>query len=301
MTVRAPAPGSIYAPRVVTARRRLSVSDHDRAVAGMTYVYPVVSRRAGGVSIGVNLNPNDACNWRCVYCQVPNLTRGKGPAIDMAKLERELGAMLDDVVKGDFLERAAPENARRLVDVALSGNGEPTTSPQFSDVVGAVGRALDAVGLRGKLNVVLITNGSMLHRPSVRRGVVALAELGGEVWFKLDTATSAGLRSINGFRGDPAQHLARLGRSAELCPTWVQTCMFARHGAPPSELEQDAYLGALGAVVADGVPLRGVLLYTIARPSMQPEAPELAALDEAWLAAFARRIEALGLTVRVSP
>ena len=44
----------------------LDSTDHSRDSAGMTYVYPVVSRRAGGVSIGMNLNPNNACNWRCI-------------------------------------------------------------------------------------------------------------------------------------------------------------------------------------------------------------------------------------------
>ena len=53
----------------------LKVTDHDRNAAGLRYVYPVVSRRAGGVSVGINLNPNNACNWRCVYCQVPRLVR----------------------------------------------------------------------------------------------------------------------------------------------------------------------------------------------------------------------------------
>jgi wyosine [tRNA(Phe)-imidazoG37] synthetase (radical SAM superfamily) len=57
-------------------RGRLTVADHDRGSAGLTYVYPVVSRRAGGVSVGINLNVNNACNWRCIYCQVPGLTRG---------------------------------------------------------------------------------------------------------------------------------------------------------------------------------------------------------------------------------
>ncbi len=50
----------------------LSASDHDRDATGMQYVYAVVSRRAGGVSVGINLNPNNACNWACVYCQVPD-------------------------------------------------------------------------------------------------------------------------------------------------------------------------------------------------------------------------------------
>ena len=72
----------------------LSVNDHNRDVTGMTYVYPVVSRRAGGVSIGINLNPNNACNWACVYCQVDNLTRGGPPPIDLDLLERELAGFL---------------------------------------------------------------------------------------------------------------------------------------------------------------------------------------------------------------
>ncbi|MEZ0245224.1 MAG: radical SAM protein, partial [Methylophilaceae bacterium] len=62
-----------------TPKPQLDATDHDRDSAGMTYVYPVVSRRARGVSIGINLNPNNACNWRCIYCQVPNLTRGAAP------------------------------------------------------------------------------------------------------------------------------------------------------------------------------------------------------------------------------
>ena len=60
----------------------------------MTYVYPVVSRRAGGVSIGINLNPNNACNWRCVYCQVPDLKRGAAPAIELKKFTASLRIQL---------------------------------------------------------------------------------------------------------------------------------------------------------------------------------------------------------------
>ena len=102
----------------------LSVNDHNRDVTGMTYVYPVVSRRAGGVSIGINLNPNNACNWACVYCQVPGLTRGGPPPVQLALLEAELRRFLREVTEGDFMVRYVPEEARRLVDVAFSGNGE---------------------------------------------------------------------------------------------------------------------------------------------------------------------------------
>ena len=69
---------------------KLTTFDHDRDKAGLRYVYPVVSRRACGVSIGINLNTDNACNWRCVYCQVPGLVRGAAPTVELARLEEEL-------------------------------------------------------------------------------------------------------------------------------------------------------------------------------------------------------------------
>ena len=45
-------------------------ASHPRSFAENLYVYPVLSRRAGGISIGINLNRNQFCNFRCIYCQV---------------------------------------------------------------------------------------------------------------------------------------------------------------------------------------------------------------------------------------
>ncbi len=90
------------------SRILLKTEDHSRDSAGMRYVYPVISRRAGGVSVGINLNPNNACNWRCIYCQVPDLTRGGPPAIDLALLERELDGFLNDAIAGDFMATRVP-------------------------------------------------------------------------------------------------------------------------------------------------------------------------------------------------
>lgn len=278
--------------------KRLSVTNHDRDAQGLVYVYAVVSRRARGVSVGINLNPDNACNWRCVYCQVPDLTRGVGPPIDLGTLEAELGSLLDDILAGDFLEQNAPPEARELKDVAFSGNGEPTTSPQFAEAVELVAQMLDERGL--SVPVTLITNGSMLNKPVNLAALERLKEANGRVWFKLDVGTSDGARRINGQPLDLDTHLRRLRQSAERCPTWVQTCMVAVDGAPPSDTEIAAYLGHLQRLVENDVPLRGVLLYTLARPSMQPEAPRLAALDRSWLDELANRIETTGLTVEVA-
>lgn len=215
----------------------LTPTNHDRDIAGLTYVYPVVSRRAGGVSVGVNLNPNNACNWACVYCQVPNLVRGTAPPIDLAQLEMELRAMLHAIVHGDFMQTQVPEDMRRLNDIALSGNGEPTSAREFEAVIELIGRLLTEFDLFGKIKLVLITNGSLLSRKQVQAGLRTMAELNGEVWFKLDSATAAGMRTINQTRIAPDKAFERIKISATLCATWLQTCVFARDGVAPSEAE----------------------------------------------------------------
>ncbi len=275
----------------------LSIRDHDRDAAHMTYVYPVVSRRAGGVSVGINLNPNNACNWRCIYCQVPGLKRGAAPLIDLDQLETELTAMLTAIVHGDFMQTRVPEGARRLNDIALSGNGEPTSAKAFPEVIQRIGRVMKRFGLAGKIKLVLITNGSLIARAPVQLGLKRMAKLNGEVWYKLDSATREGIDRINNTRQSLKQATEHLALAASLCPTWIQTCVFALDAMPPTAVEQEAYLALLSRLVMQGVPLKGVLLYGIARQSHQPEAPRLSALPQAWLADFARRIEQLGLSV----
>jgi wyosine [tRNA(Phe)-imidazoG37] synthetase (radical SAM superfamily) len=280
------------------SRILLKTEDHSRDSAGMRYVYPVISRRAGGVSVGINLNPNNACNWRCIYCQVPDLTRGGPPTIDLALLERELDRFLNDAIAGDFMATRVPAGSRRLVDLAFSGNGEPTSAREFAAAVGIVERVMVAHGLGGKLPLRLITNGSLLDRKAVQSGIAHLGRAGGEVWFKLDAGTAAGLARINGTRARPELVARRLARCAELAPTWVQTCLFRIDGEAPPEQEVHAYLGLLAPLAA---VLAGVHLYSLARPSQQKEAPRLGRMEAGVLETMADRIRQLGLTVRVSP
>ncbi len=277
----------------------LRTTDHARDAAGLVYVYPVLSRRAGGVSLGINLNVNRACNWRCIYCQVPDLRRGGPPPVDLARLEGELEFMPDALLNGDYLARHAPEGMRRLCDIALSGDGEPTTAAEFTAVIARLGALLDRHGLRHRLPCRLITNGSQMHRKRVQEGVSTLAEIGGEVWFKLDRATPDGMRRINGSRESPDGHFRRLATCARLCPTWVQTCMFALDGKPPDATELNAYLDLMRRAVREDIGLKGIMLYGLARPSMQAEAPRLSPLPSEWMNAFAERLRALGLDVSV--
>lgn len=277
----------------------LSIEDHRRDSAGLLYVYPVVSRRAGGVSVGINLNPNNACNWACVYCQVDDLRRGGPPPIDLGRLEAELAGFLDSALHGDFMRREVPEGARRVVDVAFSGNGEPTSAAEFAEAVACVGRVLGRCGLAGKLPVRLITNGSLLHRPQVQEGIRRLAALGGEVWFKLDRAVAEEVAAINGVPLAPDRMAHQLARCATLAPTWVQTCWFALDSEAPSEDSVAAYCRLLKPLAGR---LAGIHLYGLARPSRQPAAARLSRLSEAELRHFAARVEKeTGIPVSVSP
>jgi wyosine [tRNA(Phe)-imidazoG37] synthetase (radical SAM superfamily) len=263
----------------------------------MTYVYPVVSRRAGGVSIGINLNPNNACNWRCIYCQVPDLLRGGPPPIDLARLEAELSQLLDDILTGDFLVRRVPEGQRRLADIAFSGNGEPTSAREFPEAVRIAAAALAARGLpEPKLR--LITNGSLLGRNYVREGIARMGAAGGEVWFKIDAGNTAAMARTNGVRLNPDAVARRLAICAGLCPTWVQTCLFALDGQLPVEEELNDLMALISRCRAQ---ICGVHLYGLARPSAQTEAPRLAPAPAAWMAAVGARIRELGLTVEISP
>jgi wyosine [tRNA(Phe)-imidazoG37] synthetase (radical SAM superfamily) len=279
----------------------LTPSNHDRDLAGLTYVYPVLSRRAGGVSVGINLNPNNACNWQCVYCQVPNLTRGRAPTIDLAKLESELRGFLVALCHGDWLARNAPEGARVLKDLAFSGNGEPTSAAEFADAVALMARLHAEFKLGPEVALRLITNGSLLAQPNVQAGIRRLGEAGGEVWFKVDAGEAGAVARINGVRLAPRTIARNLATCAALCPTWVQTCVFRWEGQPPTDDELDAYLNLLVSVNGANSALKGVLLYGLARPSLQPDATRLTRLSAEEFDAVAARIREKGLTVNVSP
>src|SRR6266487_2811297 len=125
-----------------TRRISLVQRDHRRTFRENLYVYAVVSRRSKGVSIGINLNPDKVCNFDCVYCQVDRKTPPLVRDVDVPRLLAELEDMLDLVQDGGLFElerfRQTPPTLRRLNDIAFSGDGEPTTCPEFAEIVQAV-------------------------------------------------------------------------------------------------------------------------------------------------------------------
>lgn len=277
----------------------LTTTNHDRDIAGLKYVYPVISRRAGGLSIGINFNPNNACNWRCIYCQVPGLKPGNAPKMDFGLLEQELRFFLNHVKHGGFFEQFNVEIGHRIIkDIAISGNGEPTSLKDFDKAVGLIGKIATESGVFPASKFVLISNGSLLHQSTVQAGLTELARSQGELWFKLDSATEQGRKLINNTGQNQQKLLEHIKIAASLCPTKLQTCML-HYGQAWSDSEKQAYLALLKELRTCGIKLQQIMLYSIARQSFQPEADDLERMSLEEMNAFAADIEALGYDVGV--
>ena len=279
------------------SKQYLSIHDHSRELSGLKYIYSVISRRAGGLSIGVNLNVNNACNWQCIYCEIPNLTRGSPPPIELDVLEDELRFFLHEIIHGDFMEKNVAIEDRHLKDIAFSGNGEPTSAEEFPQVILIVKKILEEFNLLHKIKIRLITNGSLMHKESVLEGIQVLAKMNGEVWFKVDAALEESTKLINQVNIKPQQAIDRLKRCSEICPTFVQTCIFTIDNKEPNNKEIDAYIKLIDSAKKS---IKGVHLYGIARPSMQPEAYRLGRVNINVLENIADQLHNNGIESTVS-
>jgi len=279
------------------SKQYLSIHDHSRELSGLKYIYSVISRRAGGLSIGVNLNINNACNWQCIYCEIPNLTRGSPPAIELDVLEDELRFFLHEIIHGDYMEKNVAIEDRHLKDIAFSGNGEPTSAEEFPQVILIVKKILEEFNLLHKIKIRLITNGSLMHKESVLEGIQVLAKMNGEVWFKVDAALEESTKLINQVNIKPQQAIDRLKRCSEICPTFVQTCIFTIDNKEPNNKEIDAYIKLIDSAKKS---IKGVHLYGIARPSMQPEAYRLGRVNINVLENIADQLHNNGIESTVS-
>lgn len=279
---------------------KLTVTNHQRNITGLTYVYPVISRRAGGLSIGINFNINNACNWRCIYCQVPDLKIGSAPKIDLALLEKELRLLLNDVLYGDFYQlMEVPENQRVIKDIAIAGNGEPTSLTNFDIAVERIGNIATELGVFPNSHFVLITNGSLIHREQVQAGLKMLQHFGGEIWFKLDSATQEGRNLINNSKQTNDSVLKNLMLASQLCETKIQIALMDYQNQGLVDSEKTGFLEFLKQIRVT-THIQFVTIYTLARPSNQPEAANLKAMSFEIMDNFAMQIRQLGFNVMVT-
>lgn len=279
--------------------------DHRRVWRDFDFCYPVISRRSRGLSLGINLNPDKVCNFDCVYCEVDRVAPPKRRDLDLGQLERELGLLLDLATSGEIYEippfdSARPEQ-RRLNDIAFSGDGEPTTAREFAEAVRRIARMKDQRGLE-EVKLVLITDSSRLQAPDVVAGLEILMAHQGEVWAKLDAGTEAYYREICRSQVPFQRILDNLLATARRWPILIQTLFLDWKGQGPTEDELEAYCSRLEHILAQGGQLQAVQLYTVARPTPEPEARPLRHLEmDAIAASLGSRLPGLPIEVYYGP
>jgi wyosine [tRNA(Phe)-imidazoG37] synthetase (radical SAM superfamily) len=243
-------------------------TDHARLFESNRFVYPVLSRRSGGISVGVNLNPDKVCNFDCIYCQVDRRSQSETRFVEMGGLLDELRTTLDLVTNGTIYESpkfcTVPPNLRRLNDIAFSGDGEPTTYRNFDEIIEACADVKREAGL-DDVKMVLITNASMFHRPHVKRGLAILDHNQGEIWAKLEAGTDGYYQLIERTPIPFRQILDNITAASRVRPLVIQSLFMRVDGEPPPAAELAAFCERLNEITAGGGQLKLVQIYTVAR------------------------------------
>ena len=280
-----------FAVKVLSAHR-----DHSRSFRDFLFVYPVLSRRSKGISIGVNLNPNKVCNFGCVYCCVDRTTPPRIKSLNIARMEWELGEMLEIWKDGSlFLQEPfllVPASLSRLNDIAFSGDGEPTTSPHFKNAVESVIRLCKHHGLQ-QTKLVLITDASCLEKPMVVSGLEIMCQEPHEIWAKLDAGTPDYFKLVNRSSISFEKILKNITQTAQKHPLWIQSLFMQLRGNAPTQMEINAYRDRLLEILNSGGKIMGVQIYTVARPVHSSGVEALPAASLALIAEFIRRVTGL--------
>ena len=259
------------------------ITDH-RSREGGAIVYPVYSRRSGGLSIGINLFPDrKVCSFDCPYCEV--FPFGTDMFFNLETMKAALSSAINEAKKNNI----------PVKDLCFSGNGEPTMSPFFIAAVNAaeVIRAELALNSKTETKLVVITNGAGLLNRKVFEFLktVSLNPINLNIWLKLDAATEAWYRSINR-SGVPHKELLSGIRNlaASTAPFTIQTMICKIKGVLPPQEENAAWvklvteLAVLSAAAAGKnqpgqVQLKAVQLYGKTRPASEDPLAEAVSME----------------------
>jgi wyosine [tRNA(Phe)-imidazoG37] synthetase (radical SAM superfamily) len=271
-----------------------------RAFLGNRFVYAVISQRARGLSIGINVNPDKVCSFRCVYCEVNRNVPARDQSVNLKALTVELEGLLAMAYQGRLKEFAAfrnvPEELLKLKEVALSGDGEPTLSPNFEPIVSEV------IHLRSRrkfpfFKIVLITNSSGLDRMEVR-GALRHLTSDDEIWAKLDAGTQQYMDLVNQ-PGDMSLRkvLKNILSVSRERPVVIQSLfpLIGDQEPPPEEIEE--YVKRLQELKENGAKISLVQVYSAHRA---PNRPDIGHVPLKCLSRIAQRVrEATGLAAEV--
>jgi wyosine [tRNA(Phe)-imidazoG37] synthetase (radical SAM superfamily) len=257
-------------------------TQHQRTFEGNRFVYPVLSRRSGGISVGVNLNPDKVCNFDCIYCQVDRTEQSETRFVESDRLIEELDATLRLAASGELYKtekfRTTPEPLRRLNDIALSGDGEPTTYKNFDQLMETVAQVKQRHGL-DDVKIVLITNASMFHREHVEHGLEILDRNQGEIWAKLDAGTEEYYQLVERTPIPFRQILDNITAAARVRPLVIQSLFMRIDNQPPTGAELVAFCDRLNEVVVADGKISLVQIYTIARRPAEASVTPLASAE----------------------
>jgi len=257
------------------------------------FVYLVISPRAKGLSIGINLNPIVRCNFHCLYCEVERGQPARASQLDTDRLGTELDQTLRMVDAGwlRHLPRYAnlPEDMLQVRHITLSGDGEPTLAEKFSEAVGAVAH-VRALGRFFKM--VLVTNSTALDNPRVNDGLRFFTRED-EVWAKLDGGTEAYIRKVNGATTSLDKILSNILLIGRQRPVVIQSLFPAINGEPPSDLEINEYAQRLKELKEKGAEIPQVQIYSATRPMAQAGCSHLPLKTLSRIAQTVRKISGL--------
>jgi wyosine [tRNA(Phe)-imidazoG37] synthetase (radical SAM superfamily) len=270
-----------------------------RNFLGQRFVYLLISPRAQGLSVGVNLNPDKVCNFDCVYCEVDRSVAPLVRRLDVDAMARELEATLRRVAAGDLRQlpefASVPAALLNLKHVTLSGDGEPTQCPEFAAAVEAI-TYLRVSARVPFFRLVLITNASGLDLPVVQEGLRLFTPFD-EIWAKLDVGTQAGMDWINRTAVPLEKILANILETARRRPVTIQSLFTAVDGRRLPEAEIMAYAERLKDLKDAGANIPLVQIYSANRPSPRGNCRHL---DLRELSEIARRVRAVsGLNAEV--
>jgi len=244
------------------------IENHRRREKGVL-VYPVYSRRSGGLSVGLNLFPGQKqCPFDCPYCEVfPFSTNA---VFSLEQMEADLRAAI----------AAALEQNVPVQDICFSGNGEPSLSPDFP---AALKRA-DSIRreMVPAAELVLITNGAGLLQPEIFSLLQNAAAL--NIWLKLDAGTPQWYQKLNRTAIPFEKIIAKIKEFAASAPVTIQTMLCAVDGKGPSEEETQAWETLaleLAVIAAAAGGIRKIQMYGKARSA--PEDPKTTALPVEYL------------------
>ncbi len=242
---------------------------HPRAWKGFKYLYPVISRRAKGLSIGINLSPNQFCNLNCIYCCIDRAPSQPPYPIDLFILKQELTQILGAVKTGEiWLDppfKDIPQDYRRLNDIAFSGDGEPTLSPSFPQGLELATQTLQQLGLAQTCKTIIITNATTLHLPPIQAALRTLKNKNATLWAKLDAGSADYYRKINQSAVPYQTIVQNILTHSQAFPTTIQTLLLNIHNTPMPDQEFLHYIHQLRYLLKHGAQLQTIQLYTTAR------------------------------------